>query len=408
MTWHYLTNFQNELSVDISIARDLHAAGQTSLSQLTMTTVAMNSQAAYLALRNDSDDESTLVGSRIVGSDRSMEYSRDGASTSTVSIDGSSLASSLFQGDGYFQDPESAPPDWSHYNEERGRQLAKTLIQQSAAKRKKTGLLQRAVRAFRRRKARAEADKLKLQCSTSEDEFSDGEITFDQDSVDPWQDGTAWQGEKTKATIELAREEPPRDLDEISDCTSDATSNAAVEVWLPSDASTSPTDEEDDDDSFSDMLKGESPIPMPSPRRHRDHDQFFPDGLFVRTTAEEVVDKLKLGDTGQSALQTLDEATAAATESFDPSQCTNPDVVPTLVTIGNYSVPDFQSYVRQAVNSFRKNVLQMSDDLYDLMERRMAAKNLVISKARLLPFAVELYALERITMMNASSEVASI
>jgi len=364
----------------------------------------MNSQAAYLALKNDADDDSTLVGSRILGSDRSMEYSKD----STLSIGGSSLASSLFQGDNYFQREAVLPPDWS--NEERGRQFAKTLLQKSS-KRKKTGLLQRAVRAFRRRKTRTMHKLDGLQCNTSEEDLSDGEITFDQVSSteDPWQDSTAWQGETGAAQITVKPECPSRDLDEISDCTSDATSQAGeVEVWLPSDASTSPTDEEEDDDTFTDMLQGESPISMPSPRRHRDVvDQFFPDGLFVRTTAGEGVNKLKLGDAGHYALKRLDEATEVATKSFDPSQCSNPDVIPTLVTIAGYAVPDYKTYVRQAVNSFRKNVLQMSDDLYDLLERRMAAKNRVISRLRLLPFAVELYALERL-MMTQPCDVASI
>ncbi len=381
-------------------------------------TAAMNSQAAYLALKNDGDDDSTLVGSRILGSDRSMEYSNG---TSTVSIDGSSLASSLFAGDSYFQQDAVLPPDWTQ--EERGRQLAKTLLEKSSKQRKKTSLLQRAVRAFRRRKVvkvpKDDDNKLRLEeCPTHEEEFSDGEITFE--STDPWQDGTAWQGE-TKTTTHIALTQqadsspPPRDLDEISDCTSDATSRAdQVEVWLPSDASTSPTDEEnDDDDTFNEhMIKGESPISIPSPRRHRNAvDQFFPDGLFVRNTAEQVVEQLQLGEAGMDALKCLDEATTRADKAFDPSgmNTNNPDVVPSLATIAGVSIPDYKTYVRQAVNSFRKNVLQMSDDLYDLLERRMAAKNLVISicRSRLLPFAVELYAIERL-MTTQPCDVASI
>lgn len=364
------------------------------------------SQAAYWALRSsnsDGDDDSTLVGSGIV-SDRSLEYSKDGAST--VSIDGSSLASSLFQNDTYFQQNPVPPPDWSVYNEERGRQLAKTLLEKST-KRKSKGLLQRAVRAFRRRKQTTSRKQSKIvQCATSEEDFSDGEITFDQVSTttDPWQDSSAWQGEEVNEQITLPREVPPRDLDEISDCTSDATSETGVvEVWLNSDASLSPDEEDDDDDTFTDLLDGESPVSMPSPRRHREMDQFFPDGLFVRTTADEVVDKLKLGKAGHYALKRLDEATQAATESFDPSQSDEPNVIPTLVTIAGYAVPDYKTYVRQAVNSFRINVLQMSDDLYALLERRMAAKNVVISKLRLLPFAVELYALEKLMITQATS-----
>lgn len=392
-----------------------------------LTTRMMSSQAAYMALRNgdaDDDSTSTLAGSGILGSNHSLEYSKHSAST--VSIDGSSLASSLFAGDRYFQEerPESAPPsDWSIYQEERGRKLAKTLLEKSS-KRKKNGLLQRAVRAFRRRKSRAvvlDKERAKIgQCPTSEDEYSDGEITFDAEvsTTDPWQDSSAWEGEKTTQQITLEAEAPPpRDLDEISDCTSDATSHAGlVEVWLPSDASSSPADDEndeDDDDTFTHELQGESPVSMPSPRRHRDHDQFFPDGLFVRTTSDEVVDKLKLGDAGHYALKRLDEATVAAAENFDPSaqsSVDHPEVIPTLVTIGGLAVPDFDTYVRQAVNSFRINVLQMSDDLYALLERRMAAKanNLVISKLRLLPFAVELLALERLMINQAYNDEASI
>lgn len=381
----------------------------------------MTSEAAYLALRKDEDDDSTLAGSRIVGSDRSMEYStsRDGAST-VVSIDGVSLASSLFHGDRYFQEESVLPPEWSSSNEARGRQFAKTLLEKRSTKRKKTGLLQRAVRAFRRRKTRAlvvaaENDKI-VQCTTSEeDDFSDGEITFDHASstADPWQDGTAWEGETTKITLPIQRESPPppRDLDEISDCTSDATSHTGeVEVFLPSDTSESPTDEEDDDTFMEMLAQGESPMSMPCPRRHRDAvDQFFPDGLFVRTSAEDVVEKLQLGNAGRYALKRLDEATEAATKAFDPSfEQINPDEIPTLVTIAGYEVPDYKTYVRQAVNSFRKNVLQMSDDLYALLERRMAAKNYVISKLRLLPFAVELYALERLMISQAGTEAASI
>lgn len=378
----------------------------------------MTSEAAFLALRKDEDDDSTLAGSRIVGSDRSMEYStsRDGAST-VVSIDGVSLASSLFQGDRYFQEESVLPPEWStKTNEARGRQFAKNLLEKSTTKRKKTGLLQRAVRAFRRRKTATRAstavgkDKIVLQCTTSEeDDLSDGEITFDAQEADPWQDGTAWEGQtSTKITLPIRQESPPRDLDEISDCTSDATSHAGeVEVFLPSDASESPTDEEDDD-TFANMLEGESPVSMPPPRRH--HDQFFPDGLFVRTSAEDMVEKLKLGDAGRYALRRLDEATEAATKAFDPSNdaSTNPDEIPALVTIAGYQVPDYKTYVRQAVNNFRKNVLDMSDDLYALLERRMAAKNYVISRMRLLPFAVELYALERLMISQAGTETASI
>lgn len=392
----------------------------------------MTSQAACLALRKDSDNEddsskSTLTGSRLVGDDSSasstMEYSTSHASS--ITIDGVSLSSSLFLGDAYFQTEPILPPEWSNAisYESRGRQFAKTLIQKS--KRKKTGLLQRAVRAFRRRKHTPTATKEVIPCTTSEEEeFSDGEITFDNPTCDEnpcWQDGTAWQGatpeNKVSTKITLNHHDgspPPRDLDEISDCTSDATASHAgnenqVEVFVASDASEcSPTD----DDSFTDMLRGESPIGMPSPRRHRDvFDQFFPDGLFIRTSAEDVVKKLKLGTAGEYALQRLNQATDAATKAFDPSRQDYSEQIPTLVTIAGYQVPDYKTYVRQAVNNFRRNVLEMSDDLYAILERRMAAKNqYVISKFRLLPFAVELYALERIMMAqsNYGVETASI
>lgn len=327
--------------------------------------------------------------------------------------------SSSFLGDAYFQKEPILPPEWSNdtSNESRGRQFAKTLIQKS--KRKKSGLLHRAVRAFRRRKHNTSTTKEVIPCTTSEeDEFSDGEITFDNITPDEspcWQDGTAWEGTRehaisTKITLNHEGSPPPRDLDEISDCTSDATGSHAgdanqIEVFVASDASEcSPTDD-DDDDSFTNMLQGESPIGMPCPRHHRDvFDQFFPDGLFVRTSAEDVVQKLKLGAAGDYALQRLNEATDAATKAFDPSQqdSSSQEHVPTLVTIAGYAVPDYKTYVRQAVNSFRKNVLEMSDDLYAILERRMAAKNqYVISKFRLLPFAVELYALERIMISQS-------
>jgi hypothetical protein len=49
----------------------------------------------------------------------------------------------------------------------------------------------------------------------------------------------------------------------------------------------------------------------------------------------------------------------------------------------------------------------MSDDLFELLEKRMA-KSVTVSKLRLLPFAVELYCLEKLMMNQIPGEEASI
>lgn len=186
-------------------------------------------------------------------------------------------------------------------------------------------------------------------------------------------------------------------VDEISDCSSDVSSCQGLEVWEGT------SDEESVD--VCNMLKSEEEAQKL--RRFRDADTYYPEGLFVRTSTDEMIDKLHLGSTGRFAIQRLDEATAAALEAFDPSKCGSVNVVPTLVTLAGYAVPDFSTYVRQAVNHFRKNVLQMSDDLFALLEKRMA-KSVDLSKLRMLPFAVELYCLEKFMMNQIPGEETSI
>lgn len=347
--------------------------------------MAETATAAYWSQRKDADDESTLLGSHIVSA-HSMEYSTlEGASMSG----GSSLASSVFQGDRYFHEAETpsyAPTDWSHYNEnsneKRGRQFAKKLLKKSK-KRKKTGFLQRAVFSFRlHHKGAAVHSATEQPITSSSVEYydSEGDSLYEEDE---------------------SKLGPPliRDLDEISDCISDVSSYQGVEVWQG-------TSDEESDDVF-DTLKSEAQLSTKKFRRYRDLDLYYPEGLFVRTSADEVIDKLHLGSAGRSAIRRLDEATAAATQSFDPSQCGPANVIPTLVTVVGYAVPDYSTYVRQAVNHFRKTVLQISDDLYELLEKR-TAKSVVVSKLKMLPFAVEFYCLEKLMMNQVPGEEVSI
>jgi hypothetical protein len=357
--------------------------------ELCFAKMADRATAVYWAQRKDADDDSTLLGSRIV-SVRSMEYSSlEGGSMSGDS----SLASSVFQGDLYFtkepDTPPYAPPDWNfianeNSNEKRGREFAKKLLQKSTKRRKKTiGLFQRAlIFPFRHnRKTRANDDGEMEQSITSS---SVGEYSQDDSFV--YEEGNCKLG-------------PPLigNLDEISDCISDVSSYQGVEVWQG-------TSDEESWDVFDTLKrKGETP----KSRRFRDADLYYPEGLFVRTSTDEMIDKLHLGSTGRSAIRRLDEATAAALRAFDPSQCGPVNVVPKLVTVAGYAVPDYSTYVRQAVTHFRKNVLQISDDLYELLEKRMA-KSVTVSKLRLLPFAVELYCLEKLMMNQIPGEEASV
>jgi hypothetical protein len=186
-------------------------------------------------------------------------------------------------------------------------------------------------------------------------------------------------------------------LNEISDCISDVSSYQGLEVWQG-------TSDEESLDAVFDSLRSERGA-QTSPRC-RDVDTHYPEGLFVRTATDEMIDKLHLGSTGRSAIQRLDEATHSAWEAFDPSKCVPVNVVPTLITVAGYAVPDYSTYVRQAVNHFRKNVLQMSDDLFELLEKRND-KSLSVSKLRMLPFAVELYCLEKLMINQIPGEEAS-
>lgn len=359
--------------------------------------MADRATAVYWAQRKDADDDSTLLGSSFI-SVRSMEYSSgegggEGGGGS-MSCD-SSLASSLFQGDLYFsKEPDTPPyahPEWNslatdNSNEKRGREFAKKLLRKSTKRRTKSaaaGLFHRALFPFRHnRKKRANNGEMEQHSITSS---SFGEYSQDDFVVYEEEDN--------------CKHGPPLigNLDEISDCISDVSSYQGLEVWQG-------TSDEESVDVF-DALRSEREAQ--TSRRFRDADMYYPEGLFVRTSTDEMIDKLHLGSTGRSAIQRLDEATDAALEAFDPSKCVPVNVVPTLITVAGYAVPDYSTYVRQAVTDFRKNVLQMSDDLFELLEKRNA-KSLSVSKLRMLPFAVELYCLEKLMMNQIPGEEASI
>ena len=349
-----------------------HLSQNKSRNLVTMAN-ATKGFAAYWAQQedaNDIDDETILFGSHHTFATGSFEYSK-------------AIAGSISSPQKHFPELPNIASDESYDAEDESRHT----IFRRFTKKKKPGLFQRATGAFRRRKQK----KLSVRCDVEEETVHFVcAATSTEESLD---NGCLHEKAENKLRPSLIH-----DLDDISDGFSDA-SDQCLEVFQRSPSSSS-FDNESQDYISHVTLPNDIERSSEGAVIHPETNE-YPEGLLVRTSPEEMIFKFKLGVDGLTAIGSVEDAAAAAEKSFDPSNCEDPSVVPTLVTIAGYAVPDYATYVRQKVDVFRKNVLEMSDEIFELLQkRRSRSLDVAVSKLRLLPVAVELHCLEQGAMLN--------
>lgn len=99
-----------------------------------------------------------------------------------------------------------------------------------------------------------------------------------------------------------------------------------------------------------------SPQPFLSQHLFSNPSECIPDGLLARTSIDDVITRLHLGVDGWSAMDSL--------EKLSGNSCCSSSDLPILNVISGVQIPDYNTYVKRSVATFRRDVLGvfMDDD----------------------------------------------